>query len=259
MRGDAKLLEIEEGKTPTSEDIINAREKLFSQIQKKKSKSCNGCPFLYETNKKPKFSNEVKHLSIEHHSYCNLRCNYCSPIYYGGKKSKYDVIQFIEYLNTSGSFKNCKQVVWGGGEPTLDKSFDLIIKEIHKNANPDLYHRVFTNSVRYHPTIEKLLKQGLIKIVTSVDAGTKEKFKLVRGRDRFEELFQNLKKYSNANSNRGTIKYILTEDNLDEIELDLCQKLCKKRSSKLLLQISMNYKNEELSLSFLKSSSLPYE
>ena len=80
--------------------------------------------------------------------------------------------------NTSGSFKNCKQVVWGGGEPTLDKSFDLIIKEIHKNANPDLYHRVFTNSVRYHPTIEKLLKQGLIKIVTSVDAGTKEKFKL---------------------------------------------------------------------------------
>ena len=39
------------------------------------------------------------------------------------------VIQFIEYLNTSGSFKNCKQVVWGGGEPTLDKSFDLIIKK----------------------------------------------------------------------------------------------------------------------------------
>tara|TARA_B100001939_G_C16910021_1_gene604145 strand:- start:129 stop:1430 length:1302 start_codon:yes stop_codon:yes gene_type:complete len=254
MRGDAKLLEIEEGKTPTSDDIINAREKLFSQIQKKKSKSCNGCPFLYETNKKPKFSNEVKHLSIEHHSYCNLRCNYCSPIYYGGKRSKYDVIQFIEYLNTSGSFKNCKQVVWGGGEPTLDKSFDLIIKEIHKNANPDLYHRVFTNSVRYHPTIEKLLKQGLIKIVTSVDAGTKEKFKLVRGRDRFEQLFQNLKKYSNANSNRVTIKYILTEDNLDEIELDAFVKNCVKNDlANCCYQISMNYKNEELSLSFLKA------
>lgn len=254
MRGDTKLLEIKDGVTPKAEEIKNARENLFKKIQNNDAESCEGCPFLYETDTKPKFSNEIKHLSIEHHSVCNLRCTYCSETYYGGKRSKYNVVEFIEYLNSSGSFKNCKQVVWGGGEPTLDKSFDLIIKEIEKNANPNLYHRVFTNSTRYHRTIEELLKKGLIKIVTSVDAGTKEKFKEVRGRDKFEELFVNLKKYSSADPNRVTIKYILTEENLSENELiSFVNKCVEFNLTECNFQISMNYKNKDLNLDFLKA------
>ena len=254
IRGDAKLLEINEGVTPKAEEIKNAREELFKKIQNNKAESCEGCPFLYETKTKPIFSNEIKHLSIEHHSYCNLRCTYCSETYYGGKRSKYNVVEFIEYLNKSGSFKDCKQVVWGGGEPTLDKSFDLIIKEIEKNANPNLYHRVFTNSIRYHGTIEELLRKKLIKIVTSVDAGTREKFKEVRGRDKFEDLFQNLQKYSNAGPSRVTIKYILTEENLSEDELISFVKKCKEHKlSECCFQISMNYKNKDLNLKFLKA------
>ena len=254
MRGDTKLLEIKDGITPKANEIKNAREDLFKKIQKNKAESCEGCPFLYKTNTKPKFSNEIKHLSIEHHSVCNLRCTYCSETYYGGKRSKYNVVEFIEYLNKSGSFKNCKQVVWGGGEPTLDKSFDLIIKEIEKSANPNLYHRVFTNSTRYHKTIEELLKKRLIKIVTSVDAGTREKFKEVRGRDKFEELFINLKKYSSVDPSRVTIKYILTEENLNEDELiSFVNKCLEFNLTECCFQISMNYKNKNLNLNFLKA------
>ena len=89
MRGDTKLLEIKDGITPKANEIKKAREDLFEKIQKNKAESCEGCPFLYKTNTKPKFSNEIKHLSIEHHSVCNLRCTYCSETYYGGKRSKY--------------------------------------------------------------------------------------------------------------------------------------------------------------------------
>ena len=32
--------------------------------------------------------------------------------------------------------------------------------EIDKHANPNLYHRVFTNAVRYHEAITKFLKKG---------------------------------------------------------------------------------------------------
>ena len=76
MRGDTKLLEIKDGITPKANEIKKAREDLFEKIQKNKAESCEGCPFLYKTNTKPKFSNEIKHLSIEHHSVCNLRCTY---------------------------------------------------------------------------------------------------------------------------------------------------------------------------------------
>ena len=131
MRGDAKLLDIKDGKIPSAQNISYARSNLFESIQKNESESCNGCPFLYETDDKPNFDNQINHLSIEHHSVCNLRCTYCSETYYGGKRSKYDVAKFIQYLNEQKSFKNCKQVVWGGGEPTLDKTFDIIVEEIY--------------------------------------------------------------------------------------------------------------------------------
>ena len=253
MRGDAKLIDIEDGVTPTSNDIKKARENLFNKIQNDESESCLGCPFLYETDK-PDFSHEINHLSIEHHSYCNLRCTYCSEIYYGGKRSKYNVVEFIKYLSDSKAFKNCKQVVWGGGEPTLDKSFELIVNEIDKYANPNIYHRVFTNSVRYHQAVTDFLKRDLIKIVTSIDAGTREKFKQVRGRDKFYNVFENLQKYSSYNPNRITIKYILTDENLDESELkNFVENCIKYNLEKCNFQISMNYKNEDLELKYLKS------
>lgn len=254
MRGDAKLLDIRKGITPKSEDIIKARKNLFDKIQKNEAESCKSCPFLYETNERPNFDNQVTHLSIEHHSVCNLRCTYCSETYYGGKRSDYDVIEFVKYLSISGAFKNCKQVVWGGGEPTLDKSFELIVNSIEKFANPNIYHRVFTNSVRYSESLKKFLDKKLVKIVTSIDSGTEETFKKVRGRDKFYNVFENLKLYSEQDPRRVTIKYIMTEGNTDFRELNEFVNTCIKYSlNKCNFQISLNYKFEILEMQLLKS------
>jgi len=254
MRGDAQLLKIENENTPSADDIKLARENLFNKIQNNESESCNGCPFLYETETKPTFNSQIDHLSIEHHSVCNLRCTYCSEIYYGGKRSKYNVIDFIKYLNAEKSFVNCKQVVWGGGEPTLDKSFEIIVNEIDKYANPDIYHRVFTNAVRYHDAITKFLEKGLIKIVTSIDAGTPETFKIVRGREKFLNVFENLSAYSKIDPEKITIKYILTNDNYDKKNLDEFVRNCKKYELiRCVFQISVNFKYDELKLNYLKS------
>ena len=124
MRGDAKLLDIVDGKTPTAEDLKKARQKIFDQIQNDEKHECLGCEFLYEVDKKPIFDSKVNFLSVEHHSVCNLRCNYCSEKYWGGKRSKYNVTDFMKYLAEQNSFEKCKQVVWGGGEPTLDKTLN---------------------------------------------------------------------------------------------------------------------------------------
>ena len=254
MRGDAKLLSIKDGVTPSIIEIKKAREKLFEEIQEDKNEDCKGCIFLKKTKDKPNFTSETKHLSIEHHSVCNLRCDYCSEIYWGGKRSKYDVVKFVSHLSENGALENCHQVVWGGGEPTLDKSFEQILEGIHAHSNPKIYHRVFTNSARYSEPLARFLEKGLIKITTSVDAGTEETFKKVRGRSKFYEVFENLKKYSSIDPTKVTVKYIFTEDNYSENEIDSFVENCKKfELNNCNYQISLNYKNSELEFKILKS------
>ena len=256
MRGDAKLLNIIDNKTPTSKDILDAREKMLNEIQNGKNEYCKGCNLIKSVKDKPKLSSEIKHLSIEHHSVCNLRCTYCSEVYYGGKRSKYNVVEFITSLNKKGDLKNCNQVVWGGGEPTLDKSFEQILKEIDKNANPKLYHRVFTNSVRYSKPIKQFLKEGKIKITTSIDAGTAETFLKVRGRKKISEVFENLKSYSSIDPTKVTVKYIFTEGNTHEKDIDGFVENCILHNLKQCnFQISLNYKNEKLEHEMLKAIS----
>ena len=55
MRGDAKLLDIIDGKTPTAEDLVKGRQKLFDEIQDDKNDQCLGCPFLKKFQKNQKF------------------------------------------------------------------------------------------------------------------------------------------------------------------------------------------------------------
>ena len=254
MRGDAKLIDIKDGITPTASDIKKARKKIFDEIKKDENEDCIGCPFLKKTKEKPNFSSKIKLLSIEHHSVCNLRCNYCSEIYWGGKRSKYNVVEFISYLSKSNSLNDCNQVVWGGGEPTLDKSFEQILEEINHHANPKTYHRVFTNSVRISEPVIKFLKKGLIKITTSIDAGTPETFKKVRGRPKFLNVFENLQKYAEIDPNKVTIKYIFTEENKEEPELKAFVQNCLKYGlEKCNYQISLNFKKERFNFDFLKS------
>ena len=247
MRGDAVLLKTTKGQKISSDDILQARKKMFNNIQNDKEEACLGCHYLVE-KEKPEINKESNFLSIEHHSFCNLKCTYCSEIYYGGKKPDYNVVDFLYEYGKEGNLKKCSQVVWGGGEPTLDKNFKKILLDINKIASPKIYHRVFTNSVVFKDSIKEFLDQDLIKIVTSLDAGTPETFKAVRGKDKFFNVFENLEKYSEKNPGRVTVKYILTEGNSSEEELEKFVENCMQYNlDQCCYQISMNYKFEELS------------
>ena len=51
-----KLFDIEDGVTPTSNDIKKARENLLTKFKMMNLKSRLGCPSLYETDKPDFFS-----------------------------------------------------------------------------------------------------------------------------------------------------------------------------------------------------------
>ena len=118
-----------------------------------------------------------------------------------------------------GNLDEIEGIVWGGGEPTIDKSFAEIMKTIEQKINKNIYHRIFTNSVRYNSVLQDYIDKDLVSITTSVDTGTRELYKKIRGRDKFFNTFENLNKYSRKKPSRVTVKYILTDENSEIEEL----------------------------------------
>ena len=73
---------------------------------------------------------------------------------------------------------------------------------------------------------------------------------------KFEEVFVNLQKYSEINPNKITIKYILTDHNKSEEELESFVNKCVKFNlDNCAYQISMDYKSEIIELDTLKKIS----
>ncbi|MEZ0315718.1 MAG: glycosyltransferase family 2 protein, partial [Methylophilaceae bacterium] len=93
MRGDVSLMDVPElNATPiTPARILKAKQTLHNKINAGEKSGCSGCPFLEFKEWGALDKLEVKYLSFEYHSVCNLKCSYCSDTYFGGKQANYDV------------------------------------------------------------------------------------------------------------------------------------------------------------------------
>jgi glycosyltransferase involved in cell wall biosynthesis/sulfatase maturation enzyme AslB (radical SAM superfamily) len=252
MRGDVVLLDVEgRNKSITSEEIVMAKRDLYDAINRGDSTDCDGCPFLEFKEWQPIEPLNIKYLSLEYHSVCNLRCNYCSETYYGGAKANYNVYSLISEFLNRGQLEKCENVVWGGGEPILAADFSILIERLVDKL-PTATHRVLTNSVKFSQTIAKLLEQNLISVTTSIDAGSPEIFKIVRGRDSLHSVMSNLKKYVDSQPRRVTAKYIFTDENSDIMEVEqFVQLINYYEIQNCNFQISSNFKDEKIELNSL--------
>lgn len=220
MRGDVALIKIPEGQimpvTPVR--ILKEKQKLHEKINQGAPNACSGCPFLEFKDWGALDTLDVKYLSFEYHSVCNLKCSYCSDTYYGGKQARYDVKGLVDKLLDGHMLDNCSTIVWGGGEPVIGKDFDVMLEKTVTQI-PKATQRVLTNSVKHSKIVERFLQEDKISVTTSIDAGSEATFKQVRGMASLKKAMKNLKRYAEANANQLTIKYIFTEGNysLDEV------------------------------------------
>ena len=218
MKGDVEIKNIASSVDISYEHILNEKRKLYEDINAGKETPCTGCPWLTKRDW-PSFDKlNISLISVEHHTVCNLRCSYCSDMYYGGKKPSYDVKKLFENLSEGDGLSSKLSLVWGGGEPMLFGSFDSTFSFIADTYKPT-NNNIFTNAVRHSPTIQKYLEKGEINITVSMDAGTAETFKLVRGRNRFTAVLENLEKYHAAGGDNVIIKYILMPSNCSKREI----------------------------------------
>ncbi|HEY6021537.1 MAG TPA: glycosyltransferase [Candidatus Paceibacterota bacterium] len=239
MKGDVKLV----GEFFELDDILKAKQKLIDTINKGDECECTGCPFMEFKEWGPVAPLRVTYLSMEHHSVCNMKCTYCDDKYYGKKQPAYDVDGLLLHLSHTGALAGCQCVVWGGGEPVLGKNFEAKVANLMEWTTAK--HRFLTNALVFSPAIANAIRSGRATVTTSIDAGTEKTFAKVRGTELgMHRVFDNLSEYASINAQVVTIKYILTEDNLDDIE-QFRNEIHKHKLACCNFQISANFKNDE--------------
>lgn len=248
QRGDVTLLTEQELAKDENllQKVVEKKRALFNAINQCEANPCEGCPYLTFDKWTPiRTSLDIKKLSYEYHTCCNLRCSYCGEEYYGGKKPCYQVDKLTDALVESGWMNQCESVIWGGGEPVIDKAFEHSLQKV-ADLNSNAVQRVITNATIFSQTVKNLLDEKRIAITTSIDAGSVQTYQKVRGNDYFETVFENLEQYAEKSPENIIIKYILLPENnsIEEFEGFLAQ--IKKH--KLLgcdFQISINFKEEK--------------
>jgi poly(ribitol-phosphate) beta-N-acetylglucosaminyltransferase len=259
MQGDVEVFKVSSDEDITYEKIVEHKKKLYDDINAGKETPCTGCPWLVRDHWKPIEETKIRHISVEVHSVCNMRCEYCSDIYYGGKQPSYAIEKVVKDFLSKGVISKDVSIVWGGGEPTLLKNFDNIFHEITSSLKPRTNY-IFTNVTVYKEVIAELLRKNAGTIVVSIDAGTPQTFKKVRGLDAFEKVFRNLQRYASIEGQNINIKYILMEENSSEEELlGFVENVQKHNLEKCTFQISANYKLDGISDQAAKAAFFLYK
>jgi len=170
-------------------------------------------------------------VTIDPNNSCDLDCIWCNSEYILKRRhqhlSKRALLEIAEFLGDwkVDNFGVEAVCVAGGGESLLNPAtYDLIERLIKKGIQVG----IVTNGVQMNKHYDTLSKCTWVGV--SVDAGTPETFQKIKGKDKFQQVIdnmQNLIQYANDNDttlgikrqgNGVTYKYLLHPYNVGEVE-----------------------------------------
>lgn len=190
-----------------------------------KSNNCNSSRCLGCSNLQYgewKITPIINAITLHHQTPCNLNCIYCRPKgwamgQYGWwnmhSLPKYSIISALRKMNKRGFLSKNSLLCYGGGEPTVQKDFSEHLKLISDLTFKEVI--VYTNAVTFSKELHCMLGlgNGVFKIKTSVDAGCGKTYKIMKGRNAYERVWENLSKYASADATAVTAKYIAISEN----------------------------------------------
>lgn len=185
---------------------------------------CAGCSHLEE--KEWEDNPKVKYIAIANETKCDCNCFYCTfstdKEFYQQFKS-YDVLPLLNTLKDNDllEFDALLDVV--GGECTMypDNELGRIVDFAIQNY---CWLQFFSSGKTYSESIAYALKRGKANLCVSVDSGTSETYKKIKGADTFDIVMDNLQKYAAESKpnkfSRGFVipKYIIIPDVNDSQE-----------------------------------------
>src|SRR3989344_6763539 len=158
------------------------------------------------------------HLRVAVTPECNFNCVYCRA---GGEglppngvlMSSGEIIEVVRVASEVG-FKHLKIT---GGEPTLRKVLFEIISGCSRLECLDEVQLVTNGSALTREYAQKLMDSGLDNITISLDAASRERFKEITERDRFEKVISGL--YASREAGLPvTINSVIMQRNKREVE-----------------------------------------
>ncbi len=206
-------------------DLLQRKIQLIKNINHNKNHICRNCYRIkkYDKIEKKDFTTTVISLSFD--KTCNIRCSYCfmsSPetrklLIRDTKHKEHVRKKVMEFLDTIPE-SSLNSIGWTGGEPFLLPEFDSFYSKL-VSLKPT-YLNIYSNLTTYHSNIYPKSTPESIGIMCSIDAGTRETYLKIKGKDYFYNVVENIKKYCDINPDSIYIKYLFCEYNSDKKEID---------------------------------------
>lgn len=230
--------------------IQSIREQAIQRFKDGDRPEC--CEKCFELEEKDwdLYDTKLKHISIAHWIACCCACVYCSQKEYtkgkvtrfSQKSTYYDVYPLLKELYKTDGISQDLRVEFFGGDISMLKEFDKIMELLNKN-NPTF--QVYTNGINYKKQIAVALENNSESAVeVSLDCGTRETYKKIKGVDKFQNVISTLKKYVQAaqkGDSKVILKYIILPGyNTNKEEVDAFFAVCKQLNVEIIF-VSIDY------------------
>lgn len=223
----------------------NSYEKAFERFVELRDKTidyynneCGSCCFLKEDYYP--VERKVRWINYGVGGVCNFDCMYCKSNARTAKGIDEGVPRLpkiIEHLKENNLLAEDYGINIAPGEPTVHPERTALF-EVMKDCYSSV---VNTNLSVFNEELYKLSADNFTKLVVSIDSGTRETFKKVKGKDYFDKICNNLKQYNAAGNGVTVLKYVFIPNvNDSDEDVDGFAKVCLETGC-LIGNISYDY------------------
>jgi MoaA/NifB/PqqE/SkfB family radical SAM enzyme len=131
---------------------------------------------------------------------CNLRCRTCPQFF--GMAERFHDLTWERFIALTDQFPRLRRVVLHGiGEPLLNPDLGRMIRHLKSRGAYVLFN---TNGLLLRgKKARDLATSGLDELRVSIDGGTPETYRTVRGVDGFDRILGNLRRFAALKAERG--------------------------------------------------------
>ena len=189
------------------------------------------------------------HLRVGVTANCNFRCLYCNP---RGLKNISSSLNKKEISQILQAAYNCgiRRAHWTGGEPTVRQDFIELIKAAKDIGFTEQI--VTTNGYKLYKILDVLIKNGLTRVIVSLDTLNPKHNKFITGRKYFYQTLKSIEESVKKLSSLTKISAVTMKSTLAELKhfIHYAQKINSKGyRGKLAIKLNQFFPSNPAQLS----------